>query len=293
VTGLRGTEQSLPIARPVVDPSRNTGGGGRPGPCELFEPPPPPPPPLAEAGADKARTHMIRIPAAKPPAIRLCNLIMIRLLSSRRRQSTPSLLRWLRGPKSGSSAPFAPRRRGRASVTPYSLCTTSSPGSEAVHRLRVVITDPPAHLGRGQADSRAWRARKWWKSRGLLPVVRACARQGVLPRNRGKAQYLRDRKPTPSLCFCDPGATRLRPGPGGHSAMEATAPLSGQHPHDARDSGSGLGAAPRSEFALQRQPKKISSAGRAQPTPTIAQCSGGGGLPPSLQMQAEVLELDV
>src|SRR5258708_15513519 len=34
---------------------------------------------------------------------------------------------------------------------------------------------------------------------------------GVLPRNRGKAQYLRDRKPTPSLCFCDPGATRLRP----------------------------------------------------------------------------------
>jgi hypothetical protein len=38
--------------------------------------------------------------------------------------------------------------------------------------------------------------------------------------------------------------------------------------------------------------KKISSAGRAQPTPPIAQCSGGGGLPPSLQMQAEVLELD-
>src|SRR6266436_6050609 len=26
-----------------------------------------------------------------------------------------------------------------------------------------------------------------------LPVVRACARHGVLPRNRGKAQYLRDR----------------------------------------------------------------------------------------------------
>src|SRR5260370_12080819 len=36
--------------------------------------------------------------------------------------------------------------------------------------------------------------------------------------------------------------------------MEATAPLSGQHPHDARDSGSSLGAAPRSEFALQREP---------------------------------------
>src|SRR5260370_558502 len=192
-------------------------------------PPSNPPPPLAEAGAGKARPPMIRIPAAKPPAIRLCNLIMIRLLSSRRRQSTPSLLRWLRGPKSGSSAPFAPRRRGRASVTPYSLCTTSSPGREAVHRLNVVLTDPPPPLARRQADSRAWRARKWWKSRGLLPVVRACARQGVLPRNRGKAQYLRDRKPTPSLCFSDPGATRRRPGPGGHSAVEATPPLSGHH----------------------------------------------------------------
>jgi hypothetical protein len=35
------------------------------------------------------------------------------------------------------------------------------------------------------------------------------------------------------------------------------------------------------------------SAGSAQPTPPMAQCSGGGGRPPSLQMQAEVLELDV
>ena len=38
--------------------------------------------------------------------------------------------------------------------------------------------------------------------------------------------------------------------------------------------------------------KKISSAACAQLTPP-AQCSGGGGLPPSLQMQAQVLELDV
>src|SRR6266481_6980336 len=29
-------------------------------------------------------------------------------------------------------------------------------------------------------------------------------------RNRGKAQYLRDRKPTPSLHFCYPGAAGLR-----------------------------------------------------------------------------------
>ena len=35
---------------------------------------------LAEAGADKARTHMTRIAALKPPAIGLCNLIMICLL---------------------------------------------------------------------------------------------------------------------------------------------------------------------------------------------------------------------
>src|SRR5260221_13913402 len=57
-------------------------------------------------------------------------------------------------------------------------------------------------------------------STGLLPVVRACACHGALPRNRGKAQYLRDRKPTPSLCFCDPGATGLRFRPGGHSAVK-------------------------------------------------------------------------
>src|SRR5262249_59609280 len=55
------------------------------------------------------------------------------------------------------------------------------------------------------------------------------------------------------------------------------------YPHNAADVAAQLGC----EF------KKISSARGAQPTPPIAQCSGGGGLPPSLQMQAEVLELDV
>ena len=44
---------------------------------------------------------------------------------------------------------------------------------------------------------------------------------------------------------------------------------------------------------INRPGSQISSAGRAQPTPPIAQCSWGGGLPPRLQMQAEVLELDV
>src|SRR5258708_4443930 len=85
-------------------------------------------------------------------------------------------------------------------------------------------------------------------------------------RNRGKAQYLRDRKPTPSLCFCDPDATSLRPGPGGHSAVKPAAPLTRHHPHDTRRSGSGLGAAPRSEFALQRQPsvRQACATGRAR-----------------------------
>src|SRR5260370_25428092 len=42
--------------------------------------------------------------------------------------------------------------------------------------------------------------------------------------------------------------------PGRQPAVEPAAPLSRHNPHDARSSGSGLGAAPRSEFALQRQP---------------------------------------
>src|SRR5258708_39783138 len=42
--------------------------------------------------------------------------------------------------------------------------------------------------------------------------------------------------------------------PGGHSAVKPAEPLTRHHPHDTRRSGCGLGAAPRSEFALQRQP---------------------------------------
>jgi hypothetical protein len=53
---------------------------------------------------------------------------------------------------------------------------------------------------------------------------------------------------------------------GGHPAVKPTAPLSGQHPHDARSSG-GLGAAPRSEFALQRQPSVRQAALERLPTP--------------------------
>src|SRR6266436_4452166 len=41
----------------------------------------------------------------------------------------------------------------------------------------------------------------------------------------------------------------------------------GQHPHDARDSGSSLGAAPWSKFALQRQPSVRQAALEQLPTP--------------------------
>src|SRR5260370_23475706 len=105
-------------------------------------------------------------------------------------------------------------------------------GSPVCDRPHSASADPNAFLDRLLRDMRVRFAdSEQWSSLNKLQV---CA-QGVLPRNRGKAQYLRDRKPTPSLCFCDPGATRLRPGPGGHSAVKPTAPLSGRHPHDARE----------------------------------------------------------
>src|SRR6516164_4133843 len=78
VTALREIERPLPTARPASEPSRKTGGGGRPGPCE----PPEPPPPLADAGADMARTHATTIATVKPPAIGLLKLIMIHLFRS-------------------------------------------------------------------------------------------------------------------------------------------------------------------------------------------------------------------
>src|SRR6266446_1339070 len=49
--------------------------------------------------------------------------------------------------------------------------------------------------------------------------------------------------------------------------MEPTAPLSRHNPHDARSSGSGLGAAPWSKFALQRQPSVRQAALEQLPTP--------------------------
>ena len=73
--------------------------------------------------------------------------------------------------------------------------------------------------------------------------------------------------PTPSLHFCYPGATGLRFRPGRQPAVEPAAPLSRHNPHDARSSGSGLGAAPRSEFALQRQPCVRQAALEQLPTP--------------------------
>jgi hypothetical protein len=51
-----------------------------------------------------------------------------------------------------------------------------------------------------------------------------------------------------------PGSAFHGPGTGRQPAVESAAPLSRHHPHDAWGSGSGFGAAPRSEFAFQRQP---------------------------------------
>src|SRR5262249_25757233 len=61
------------------------------------------------------------------------------------------------------------------------------------------------------------------------------------------------RPPATSLCFGDSGSAFCCPGAGRQPAVESAAPLSRHHPPDARGSGSGFGAAPRSEFALQRQ----------------------------------------
>src|SRR6185437_11566918 len=84
-----------------------------------------------------------------------------------------------------------------------------------------------------------------------LPVVRACARHGVLPPNRGKATiFCVTEMPSNAV------AVLLRSGrdqpsfrSGGHPAVKPTAPLSRHYPHNARDSGSSLGAAPWSKFA--------------------------------------------
>ena len=101
-----------------------------------------------------------------------------------------------------------------------------------------------------QGDIATCRARALW---GLTRNLRK-------PRNTAKCL------PTPSLHFCYPGATGLRFRPGRQPAVEPTAPLSGQHPHDARDSGSSLGAAPWSKFALQRQPSVRQAALEQLPT---------------------------
>jgi hypothetical protein len=84
------------------------------------------------------------------------------------------------------------------------------------------------------------------KIRAKSSHVRARALWG-LTRNLRKPRNTAKCLPTPSLHFCYPGGT-------GSAAWH--------NPHDARDSGSSLGAAPRSEFALQRQP--LCATGRAR-----------------------------
>jgi hypothetical protein len=63
-----------------------------------------------------------------------------------------------------------------------------------------------------------------------------------------------ERSPASPLRIGYPGSAFHGPGTGRQPAVESAAPLSRHHPHDARGSGSGFGAAPRSEFAFQRQP---------------------------------------
>ena len=85
------------------------------------------------------------------------------------------------------------------------------------------------------------------------PTTRARAPRGY--GLSGSARVRRaERLPATSLRFSNPGSAFCCPGPGRQAAVESAAPLSRHHPHDARGSGSGLGAASRSEFALQRQP---------------------------------------
>ena len=96
--------------------------------------------------------------------------------------------------------------------------------------------------------------------------VRARALWG-LTRNLRKPRNTAKCFPTPSLHFCYPGATGLRFRPGRQPAVEPAAPLTRHHPHDTRRSGSGLGASPRLEFALQRQPSVRQAALEQLPTP--------------------------
>jgi hypothetical protein len=87
-----------------------------------------------------------------------------------------------------------------------------------------------------------------------------------LTRNLRKPRNTAKCLPTPSLRFGNSASAFCCPGTGRQPAVESAAPLSRQHPHDARDSRSSLGAAPRSKFALQRQPSVRQAALEQLPT---------------------------
>ena len=98
-----------------------------------------------------------------------------------------------------------------------------------------------------------------------LHILVGCSATALASLNSCLAKH----PPATSLRFGNSGSAFCCPGSGRQSAVESAAPLSRHHPHDARGSGSGLGAAPRSEFAFQRQPSVRQAALEhpAAPTP--------------------------
>src|SRR5258708_31900467 len=149
------------------------------------------------------------------------------------------------------------------------LCERAEPRGPCVRTLDRPIEGQAQHLDSerfrvGPRTSQSLRARLRVRETGCTgwgEPMPGLTRNLRKPRNTAKCL------PTPSLHFCYPGATGLRFRSGGHPAVKPTAPLSRHYPRDARDSGSSLGAAPWSKFALQRQPSVRQAALEQLPTP--------------------------
>jgi hypothetical protein len=103
--------------------------------------------------------------------------------------------------------------------------------------------------------------------------ARVRARHGVLPLrlsrlSRSRLTDLTKSIPPPPLCLGNASASGCSLRPGRQPAVKPAAPFSRHHSHDAWGSGSGLGAAPRSEFPLQWQPSVRETALEHLATPT-------------------------